>query len=129
MAPLPLLSASIATRVSPRKRGRPPVIGAHRQLLPVFCSNATSTAAGISRLGVWTATSWRETSEPPRCAARSNSPASWPAPASAPAPPSPPPAVAPYGPASARAFFLEAPPHQRHEQMSQADQRHVVVPP
>src|SRR5947209_19677220 len=65
----------------------------------------------------------------PLCSGRcDNSPAPSPAAASTPVPPTPPAAAEPYGPTSAQEFFLEPLPRQRHEQVRQPHQRHVVVP-
>src|SRR5262249_56619559 len=95
----------------------------------LWVSGASPPAAGFSRPGVWPATSWRATSGRPRSGARGNPPALSPAAASARAPPTRPPEAAPSGPASAPEFFFEPVLNQRHEQVGQADQRHVVVPP
>ena len=64
-----------------------------------------STAAGISHLGVWPATSGCATSWPPRSAAHGSPPARSPAAASTPAPRTRPRAAAPSRPTSAPAFF------------------------
>src|SRR3954451_2354698 len=65
----------------------------------------------------------------PPCSGRcGNPPVRSPAAASTPAPPAPPPAAAPSGPASTPGLFFEALLRQRHEQVRQPHQRHVVMP-